>query len=126
MPTAFHQHNMPCSSPDNLLDFYNYLHKAIDLIEASQTTTMIIGDFNADVTKVANVCIKHLFGSELNEFVVTIVCMQLMSLLNTQDTHYTCHSVAYNSFSWLDHMVWTAGMKNIMDSEVIEYQYIAP
>ena len=98
------------------------------MIEASQTkTSMIIGDFNADVTKVANGRIKHLFGSELNEFCGdNSLHVADVSLLNTQDTHYTYHSSAYNSFSWLDHVVCTAGMKNIIDSVVIEYQYIVP
>ena len=117
---------MPYCSSENFDEFMYYLHKCIDLIDASgHAHAMIIGDINADVTRDQNGYIAHLFGRELAQFCSNnnLTLADVEHLGNGSD-NFSFFSNSFNSSSWIDHVICTTSMANCISDVHIQYEYI--
>ena len=95
---------LPYCCHDNFEQFQMYLGKCGALLQEADTCKIcVIGDFNADITSV--------FGKELVNFCKDEqLIIADVELLGHQSDTYTHVSHAYGTTSWLDHVVCTKQM----------------
>jgi len=118
---------MPYCSSDNLDEFQYYIHKCIDLVDASgHTYSMIIGDINADVSRDQNGHISHRFGRELTHVCANnnMLLVDVEYLGNSSD-HFTYFSDSSDSCSWIDHAICTTSMAQLVSRVQIYYPCIS-
>jgi exonuclease III len=116
---------LPCSSSNNLDEFQMYLGKMDSIITTSDTVySMIMGDFNSDTKPSSEGPTTQLFGRKLLSFCEenNLVLADYLRLRNRDA--YTFVSYAHGTTSWLDHVVCTKSMDQIIQNVSIDYSVI--
>ncbi len=116
---------MPCSSHENREEFIYYLSKLDSIVAASDTPyCMVIGDFNADMKTDERGDINQVFGELLKQHCTAEKLLITDHLYLQNQNPYTFYSASHGSTSWLDHVVCTATMHELIQDVCIKYKYV--
>jgi len=116
---------MPCSSSNNIEEFSLYLNKIDSIVTTADTvSSMILGDFNANLRMDDSGVINHLFGKRLLTFCEgnNLLCSDYQLL--DKEKSYSFVSHAHGSTSWLDHCLTTYNMHHMIRDMYIDYSFI--
>ena len=116
---------MPYCSQENSDEFKMYLEKLDGIIESCDTPLcMVMGDFNADLKCSVNGNYTHSFGKKLVEYCSKEnLCISDYLSLSSCNT-FTYYSASQNTTSWLDHVVNTKSMHNLVTDITVDYSYV--
>jgi exonuclease III len=110
---------LPYCCTDNTEEFLLYLSKIDSMIVSSDTAyVMVIGDFNADPSAVS-----HRFGKELSAYCAK-ENLVISDMVHLHDS-YTYVNASVGVTSWLDHVVCTSSMHDLIDKVYVKYDTVS-
>jgi len=115
---------LPCLSSGSMDDFKYYLSKVDSLVTTSDTCyCMVMGDFNADISSDKHGNIHHLLGKSLTQYCQT-EGLTISDFEMLERNTYTFLSSAHHSTSWIDHILSTSMMHDMIEHISVDHGYI--